>query len=96
MIEERKIPRPKAQNITLENREKMNVTGVIDVQSFNDECVVIETDLGLLIVRGVDLHISKLNLESGELFIEGDINSCEYDDKHAGSSGGGFFSKMFR
>lgn len=96
MLEEKKVPKPKYQNLTLENREKMNITGVIDVESFNDECVVVDTEMGLLIVRGEGLRISKLNLDSAEMNIDGAINSCEYNDKHGGSSGGGFFSRMFR
>jgi sporulation protein YabP len=96
MIEDKKISKPKIQNLILENREKLSVSGVLDVESFNDEAVVIETELGLLIVRGEDLHINKLNLDNSELNIEGDIVSCEYSDKEGSKSKGGFFSKMFK
>ena len=97
MLEEKKMSKPKIQNIILENREKLSVSGVIDVESFNDECVVIDTELGLLIVRGEDLHINKLNLDSSELSIEGEIISCEYNDRESSRSrGGGFFSSLFK
>ncbi len=97
MIEEKKISKPGVQNVILENREKLSVSGVIDVESFNDECVVVDTQQGLLIVRGEDLHINKLSIDSSELNIEGDILSMEYNDREgAGSRGGGFFAKMFR
>ena len=97
MIEDKKISKPKIQNLILENREKLSVSGVLDVESFNDEAVVIDTELGILIVRGEDLHINKLNLDNSELNIEGDIASCEYSDKEGSKSrGGGFFSKMFK
>ncbi|AUS95030.1 sporulation protein YabP [Clostridium thermosuccinogenes] len=96
MIEEKKISKPKVQNLILENRERLSVTGVIDVDSFNDECVVVDTELGLLVVRGEDLRISKLNLDSSELNIEGEIISCEYTESEGSKKGGGFFSKMFR
>jgi len=96
LADERKIARPKTQNLVIENREKLSITGVIDVDSFNDECVVVDTELGILIIRGNDLHISKLNLENAELDIEGDIVSCEYDDKQSKSGGGGFFGKLFK
>ena len=97
MIEEKKLSKPKAQNLILENREKLSVSGVVDVESFNDECVVIYTELGVLIVRGDDLHINKLNLDNSELNIEGDIISCEYSDRDGSKSKGtGFFGKMFK
>lgn len=97
MIEEKKTSKPKLQNLILENREKLSVSGVLDVESFNDESVIIETELGILIVRGEDLHINKLNLDNSELNIEGDIISCEYSDREGSKSkGGGFFGKMFK
>jgi len=97
MIEEKKVSKPKTQNLILENREKLSISGVIDVESFNDECVVVDTELGMLIVRGEDLHISKLNIDNSELNIEGDILCCEYSDKESSRSKGfGFFGKMFK
>ncbi len=51
-MDEKKVSKPKVQNLILENREKLNITGVIDVESFNDESVIVDTELGLLIVRG--------------------------------------------
>lgn len=96
-MDEKKLAKPKAQNLILENREKLSISGVIDVESFNDECVIVDTELGVLIVRGEDLHISKLNLDNSELNIEGDIVSCEYDDRdNSRSKGSGFFSRMFK
>ena len=94
-MDEKKVSKPKVQNLSLENREKLSITGVIDVESFNDESVVVDTELGLLIVRGMDLHINKLNLDSSELCIEGDIASCEYSDRE-GKSKGGFLARMFK
>jgi sporulation protein YabP len=97
MVEEKKVNKPKIQNIIIENREKLSVTGVVDVESFNDECVIVDTDLGVLIIKGDDLHISKLNLDNSELNIEGDIISCEYSDNEGSKSkGSGFWGKMFK
>jgi sporulation protein YabP len=96
MAEDKKISKPRVQNLILENREKLSISGVIDVESFNDECVIVETELGTLIVKGIDLHINKLNIDSSELGIEGDIVSCEYSDRESRSRGGGFFARMFR
>jgi len=95
MPEEKKFPKSKEQNLILENREKLSISGVIDVDSFNDEMVVVDTELGVLVVRGEDLHISKLNLDSSELCIEGEIISCEYSDRE-GRSKGGFLARLFR
>lgn len=97
MIEEKKVSKPKVQNLILENRERLSISGVIDVESFNDESVVVDTELGLLIIRGIDLHINKLNIDSSELGIEGDIISCEYSEKEGSrSKGSGFFARMFK
>jgi len=96
-MDDKKVTKPKVQNLILENREKLSISGVIDVESFNDECVIVETELGGLIIRGEDLHISKLNLDSSELNIEGEIISCEYTDNEGSRSGGlGFFGRIFR
>jgi len=96
MIEDKKTPKPKVQNLILENRERLSVSGVIDVESFNDESVIVDTELGVLVVRGMDLHINKLNIDSSELSIEGDIISCEYSDRDGSRSKGGFFARMFK
>ena len=96
MIDEKKTSKPKIQNLILENREKLSISGVIDVESFNDESVIVDTELGVLIIRGMDLHISKLNIDSSELSVEGDIISCEYSDRDGSRSKGGFFARMFK
>ena len=57
------------QNIVLENREKLNITGVLDVLSFDDQIVILETELGLLTVKGENLRINKLSLDSSEVII---------------------------
>lgn len=94
-MEEKKPIKPKNQTLILENREKLNVTGVLDVESFNEESIVAVTDLGVLMIRGSDLHINKLNLDSNELIVEGDIYSLEYNDGENTKSKS-FFSKMFK
>ncbi len=84
------------QNILLENREKLTISGILDVESFDDQNIILHTDLGVLIVKGDDLHINKLNIESGELVIEGYIISCNYTDADISSKGFGFLGKIFR
>lgn len=68
------------QNIIMENREKVSVTGVIDIHSFDDELVIAQTDLGILTIKGDDLKMNKLNLENNELIIEGKIIAVAYSD----------------
>ena len=97
MAEDKRVAKPKTQNLILENRERLSISGVVDVESFNDECVIVETELGMLVVRGEDLHINKLNLDNSELNIEGEIISCEYSDRESSKSKGlGFLGKMFK
>ncbi len=69
------------QNIFLENRNKLNVTGVLDVLNFDEQMITMETELGVLIVKGNDLKLNKYNLDDTELMIEGEISSLLYDDK---------------
>lgn len=93
-MEEKKVVKPKVQNILLENRQKLLVSGVIDVESFNEQYVIVHTDLGILAIKGEGLHISRLNLDNGELNVEGDILSLEYSESEG--SKGGFFSRLFK
>ena len=83
------------QNLILENREKLNVSGVNDVLSFDDQVVIIETDLGLLTIKGENLKINKLNIDTSEVIIEGDINSLSYSE-HQVKSEGGILGRIFK
>ncbi len=82
-------------NIIMESRAKISLTGVEDIESFDENCVVIFTSKGSLAVRGSELRLEKLSLDSGEVVIEGTIDSLEYEDD-AHHSEGGFFSRLFR
>ena len=94
-MEEKKNVKPKNQTLTLDNRERLSVSGVVDVESFNEESIIAVTDIGVLVIRGTDLHINKLNLDSNELVVEGDIFSMEYNDGEYTKSKS-FFGKMFK
>lgn len=97
MIEDKKtIMTNKIQNLILESRSKLNATGVIDVLSFDDQIVLIETELGLLTVKGENLRINKLNLDNSELIIEGEIFSLSYSDREYDKKGGNFLGKIFK
>ncbi len=84
------------QNIILENREKLNITGVLDVLSFDDQIVILETELGLLTVKGENIRINKLSLDSSEVTIEGEIYQLAYSEKDTMEKGGGFLNKIFK
>ncbi len=91
-MDENKIQTP--QNLILEDRRILNVTGVSDVDSFDEKTVIVFTQLGELTVRGSDLHINNLSVETGELQLEGQISSLSYAEEQEKS--GGFFIKVFR
>lgn len=84
------------QNIIIENREKISVTGVIDIHSFDDELVIAQTDLGILTVKGDDLKMNKLNLENNELIIEGKIIAVAYSDINSNGKKTGIMNKLFK
>ena len=75
------------QNLILENREKLTITGVLDVLSFDDQIVIVETQLGLLTIKGDDLRINKLSLDSSEVIIEGEIYNLGYSENVTGKKG---------
>ena len=84
------------QNLVLENRNKLNVSGVKDVISFDDELVVMETELGLLTVKGENLKINKLSIDTGDVVIDGEISNLSYNDHTKKSQEAGLFSKIFK
>lgn len=73
------------QNIVLENREKLNVTGIIDVFSFDDQIIIIETELGLLTIKGENLKINKLSLDTSDFIVDGRIDSLTYSNSDSNS-----------
>lgn len=86
----------KMQNIILENRNRLNVTGVEDVLSFDEQTITALTTLGLLIIKGNDLHLNQFSLDSTELSVEGDIISLQYNDKQTSRKGENLFTKIFK
>ena len=84
------------QNIVLENRRKLSISGVIDVLSFDDQIVILETDLGMLTIKGEDLRINKLSIDTTEVVIEGDINNLSYSEKQDKKSSGSLLGKIFK
>jgi len=96
-IEERKgMSTNIIQNLILENREKLSVSGVLDVLSFDDQVVIIETELGLLTIKGEDLRINKLSIDTSEVVVEGDVYSMNYTEKDMDKKGGSLLGKIFK
>ena len=82
-----------AHRLELTGRERLTVSGVEDVERFDETGIIMSTSAGTLVVTGEDLHIGKLSLDGGELHVEGRVDSVTYEDDGAGR--GGFFSRLF-
>ncbi|MBE5773424.1 MAG: sporulation protein YabP [Clostridiales bacterium] len=79
--------------IRILDRKKATITGVEDVDCFNEQVVVLRTPLGMLTVTGAALNIAHLNLEEGRVEIEGEFDALEYS---GGKKRSGMFAKLFR
>lgn len=80
-------------NVIIERRGKMMMTGVTSVENFDDCSVLLETVMGMLTIKGNDLKVDKLNVDSGELNVRGNIVGIVYSDESAKN---GFLSRLFR
>ena len=81
-------------SILLKDRQELHLSGVTDVDSFDETGITAYTDLGELAIGGENLHITKLSLEAGELLVEGKIISLVYRDEMPKATS--FFGKVFR
>lgn len=79
--------------LSLERRSKLVVTGVTDVDSYDDTAILLYTDMGQMTVRGRDLKIAKLNTDFGELIVSGTIDGMVYTDERGK---GGFFGRLLK
>ena len=84
----------KKHSIILEDRKQLSLSGVSDVSGFDEQIVVLETELGELTVKGSSLHINKFSLETGELNLDGNIYSMVYAENK--QTEGGFFSRLYK
>ena len=82
-----------AHRLELEGRERLTISGVEDVERFDETGIVMTTAAGVLTVTGEGLHIGQLSLEGGELHVDGRIDSISYEDP--AMSKGGFFGRLF-
>jgi len=87
------VPEAREHTLSLEDRKRLSLTGVEDVDCFNEQIVVLRTPLGTLTVAGAGLNVSQLNLEAGRVEIDGEVDALEYS---GGKRKGGLLGRMFR
>lgn len=92
-MEEKKAGKP--HQIVWRDRRRGNVTGVLDVISFDEAMILLETELGMLTLKGKELHISRLSLDQGEVDMEGTIDSMVYSGSSPAKRGN-LLKRMFQ
>lgn len=96
-MEDKQQLQPKKHKVNLNARNEAIITGVKDVLSFDAGEVLLETELGILMLRGNDLHVNRLSLEQGEVDVDGRIDSLTYSDtNHYTKSGESIISRLFK
>jgi sporulation protein YabP len=94
-LEERQVP--KTHKLVVNNRKTSMVTGVLDVLAFDLNEILLETEQGMLMVKGKDLHVNRLTLEKGEVDLSGHIDSIAYSDvHHVNKKNENLFMKLFK
>ncbi len=88
-------PTHKLHTLVMENREKLTLSGVEEVDSFDENVIILRTNMGVLTVKGSQLHISLLSVETKDVNLEGHIDSLVYTSESSVSKKG-FFSGLFK
>ncbi|WP_026577056.1 sporulation protein YabP [Bacillus sp. SB49] len=83
-------------NVKVWNRRNIEITGVKEVDSFDSEEFLLQTSMGYLVVRGQNLQMKNLDLDSGVVAIKGKMHEMTYLDEHQGEKAKGLFSKLFK
>lgn len=89
--ERQKLP-AKTHTLTMEDRARLAVSGVEDVESFDENTIIMSTVQGDLTIRGEGLHIDRISLDTGELTVQGSISELCYEQS---APGGSFWSRLF-
>ena len=84
------------QNLVLENREKLTISGEIDVLIFDHQVVIVETELGLLTIKGENLRINKLSIDTSEVIVEGEIYNLAYSENDIDKKSSSLLGKIFK
>ena len=83
--------------LVFQNRSAGSITGIADVVSFDENTIVLDTDMGLLTIKGKELHVSRLTLEKGEVDVEGTVDSLTYSSNEAyRKSGQNLIARLFK
>lgn len=86
----------KKSNLVLENRKRLALTGVVEVISFNETVILLNTCLGSMTIKGEGLRMNKLDVQNGEVMIVGTINSCVYSGVEIKKDEESIFKKLFK
>lgn len=89
--EEKALETP--HKLTLDGRSRLTLTGVTEVESFDEQMVVLHTTLGVLVIRGQNLHLKLLSLDGGQVHVDGTVESMTYEDPQPDR--GGFLARLF-
>jgi sporulation protein YabP len=98
-MEDKYTNKQQRHKLIVDNREKVEISGVLNVDSFDDQEIILETEQGLLAMRGEDLHINHLNLEQGELMVEGYLLELAYSEERGlrrKDRGKSFLERLFK
>ncbi len=93
MAEEKAGSGGRPHELLMQDRKSLSVSGVSDVDSFDDQTVVLYTDRGELTVKGTALHIDRLDVETGEVALTGNIYGLMYTDEREKA---GWLGRLFR
>lgn len=86
----------KKSSLKLDNRKKLSLSGVVEVISFNDENIILNTILGTLTIKGEGLKMNKLDVQNGEVMITGIVNSCIYTTSEVKKDKDSIISRLFK
>lgn len=87
----------RVHKLELTNRKKALLTGVKDVKSFDEQEILLETDMGMMLISGSELHVDRLTIDKGEIDITGKIDRIIYTElKGRLKSGESVFKRLFR
>jgi sporulation protein YabP len=84
-------------SVTIDRRNLVTVTGVLDVISFDENTIIAETQMGVLLIHGENLHVNRLQLDNGDLSVDGQVDSINYEENSGfGKGKSSFLSKLFK
>lgn len=86
----------KKHTLNMIDRTRLNMTGVTDVFAFDEKVIELETTGGFLDIEGEDLHIVKMNLDSGELIVEGHVSALIYQEQNTPNKKGSLIARLFK